>query len=119
MNGFDTHILERHSLPGGCCTAWSRNGYLFDYCIEWLLGSASGNDAHQVWRELGALDGKTIRNFPLFNRVVNEQGEEVNFYNDPDRLEAHLLALSPEDATPLNPFVRICAVLARWIFSRH
>ncbi|MFO1369373.1 MAG: NAD(P)/FAD-dependent oxidoreductase [Marinagarivorans sp.] len=111
MNGFDTHILERHSLPGGCCTAWSRNGYLFDYCIEWLLGSASGNDAHQVWRELGALDGKTIRNFPLFNRVVNEQGEEVNFYNDPDRLESHLLALSPEDATPIKSF---CADLRRF-----
>ncbi|WP_444997694.1 NAD(P)-binding protein [Aliikangiella sp. IMCC44359] len=35
MNGFDTHIVERHVIPGGCCTAW-------------LLGSAPSDDADQV-----------------------------------------------------------------------
>ncbi|NUV45127.1 NAD(P)-binding protein, partial [Streptomyces sp. CAI-24] len=69
MSGARTRIFEKHVLPGGCCTAWSRDGYLFDYCIEWLIGTAPGNDAHQVWRELGALDGKTVTNFELFNKV--------------------------------------------------
>lgn len=104
MNGFDTHILERHVIPGGCCTAWSRDEYVFDYCIEWLVGSGPDNDANQVWCELGALDGKTMRNFDLFNRVVDENGREVNFYNDPDRLQQHLLSLSPQDARAIKAF---------------
>ncbi|MBT2379805.1 NAD(P)/FAD-dependent oxidoreductase [Streptomyces sp. ISL-111] len=106
MSGARTRIFEKHVLPGGCCTAWSRDGYLFDYCIEWLIGTAPGNEAHQVWRELGALDGKTVTNFELFNKVEDESGRSVTFYNDPDRLEAHLLAVSPVDAPVIRAFTR-------------
>lgn len=106
MSGMETRIFEKHVLPGGCCTAWSREGYLFDYCIEWLIGTAEGNNAHQIWRELGALDGKTITNFDLFNRVVDVDGRSVTFYNDPDRLERHLLELAPADARQIRSFCR-------------
>ncbi|MFH8375549.1 phytoene desaturase family protein [Streptomyces cyaneofuscatus] len=106
MSGARTRIFEKHVLPGGCCTAWSRDGYLFDYCIEWLIGTAPGNEAHQVWRELGALDGKTVTNFELFNKVEDESGRSVTFYNHPDRLEAHLLAISPADAPLIRAFTR-------------
>ena len=111
MSGFDSQIFEMHVLPGGCCTSWSRRGYIFDYCIEWLIGSGEGNDANRVWRELGALDGKTIKNFDLFNRVVDEDGRAVTFYNDPDRLERHLAEISPADV-PLTR--RFCADLRRF-----
>ncbi|MFF1920083.1 phytoene desaturase family protein [Streptomyces sp. NPDC058221] len=106
MSGMRTRIFEKHVLPGGCCTAWSREGYLFDYCIEWLIGTAPGNDAHQVWRELGALDGKTVRNFDLFNKVVDEAGRSVTFWNEPARLQEHLLRVSPADARLIRSFCR-------------
>src|SRR5215217_1353941 len=106
MSGMETRIFEKHVLPGGCCTAWSRDGYIFDYCIEWLIGTGAGNDANQVWRELGALDGKTVTNFEMFNRVVDEHGQSVTFYNDPDRLERHLLDISPADASAIRSFCR-------------
>ncbi|GAA0463813.1 NAD(P)/FAD-dependent oxidoreductase [Streptomyces olivaceiscleroticus] len=106
MSGMNSRILEKHVLPGGCCTAWSRQGYVFDYCIEWLFGTAPGNEANQVWRELGALDGKTIRNFEVFNRVVDEHGRSVSFYNDPERLEQHLLKTAPADARLIRSFCR-------------
>ncbi|MFJ1747417.1 phytoene desaturase family protein [Streptomyces sp. NPDC088116] len=106
MSGAETRIFERHVLPGGCCTAWSRQDYVFDYCIEWLTGTGRGNDASRVWRELGALDGKTIANFEMFNTVTDENGRSVTFYNDPDRLERHLLEISPADARPIRAFCR-------------
>ena len=112
MSGADTVIFEKHVLPGGCCTAWARDGYILDYCIEWLIGTAAGNDANQVWRELGALDGKTVRNFEMFNTVVDTDGRSVTFYNDPDRLERHLMELSPVDAALIRTF---CADLRRFI----
>ncbi|MFF8959568.1 phytoene desaturase family protein [Streptomyces sp. NPDC014894] len=106
MNGMRTRIFEKHVLPGGCCTAWARDGYIFDYCIEWLIGTAPGNEAHQIWSELGALDGKAVTHFDMFNRVVDEDGRSVTFYNDPDRLERHLLDLSPADARLIRAFCR-------------
>jgi phytoene dehydrogenase-like protein len=106
MNGFNTEIIERHVLPGGCSTAWSRQGYIFDYCIDWLIGSGEGNSVNRVWQELGALDGKNVKDFDIFNRVINEAGQEVNFYNCPDKLEAELLKISPEDKGPIAAFCR-------------
>lgn len=106
MSGAETRIFERHVLPGGCCTAWARQDYVFDYCIEWLTGTGSNNDANRLWRELGALDGKTVANFEMFNTVTDEHGRSVTFYNDPDRLEAHLLDISPADARPIRAFCR-------------
>jgi phytoene dehydrogenase-like protein len=104
MSGMETLVLEKHVLPGGCCTGWSGEGYVFDYCIEWLIGTAPGNNANTVWRELGALDGKTITNFEIFNRVTDGTGRSVLFYNDPDRLERHLLEVSPADERPIRAF---------------
>jgi phytoene dehydrogenase-like protein len=112
MNGMESRIFESYVLPGGCCTAWSRKGYVFDYCIDWLLGTAPGNAANQVWRELGALDGKEVKNFEMFNRVVGEDGRSVTFYNDPDRLEAHLIDLSPRDTALIKSF---CNDLRRFV----
>ncbi|PVE14209.1 phytoene desaturase family protein [Streptomyces scopuliridis] len=106
MSGMETRIFEKHVLPGGCCTSWSRDGYIFDYCIEWLTGTAPGNNANQIWRELGALNGKTVQNFDMFNTVAGEDGRSVAFYNDPDRLERHLLRLSPVDAPVIRSFCR-------------
>ena len=106
MSGMDTVVLEKHVLPGGLCTAWSAGGYVFDYCIDWLIGTAPGNDAHTIWRELGALDGKSIRNFEMFNRVVDSGGRAVTFYTEPQRLEQHLLELFPADATAIRRFCR-------------
>ncbi|WP_428242429.1 phytoene desaturase family protein [Gynuella sp.] len=106
MNGFQTRILERHTLPGGCCTAWTREGYVFDYCIEWLNGTDPNSSPYKVWHELGALNGKSIKTFEQFNRVIDADGQTVNFYTDPDRLEQHLLSISPEDERLIKNFCR-------------
>jgi phytoene dehydrogenase-like protein len=104
MNGYKTTILELHELPGGCCTSWQRGDFTFDWCVSWLLGAGPGNEMHQIWLELGALQGKEIRHFETFNVVRAQDGRAVHFYSDPDRLQAHLLELSPVDAKPIREF---------------
>ncbi|QFZ20326.1 phytoene desaturase family protein [Saccharothrix syringae] len=111
MNGYDSQIFEMHEIPGGCCTAWDRGDFTFDCCISWLLGSGPGNEMHQIWLELGALQGKEVRHFDVFNIVRGRDGRSVYFYSDPDRLEAHLLELSPADAKPVREF---CAGLRKF-----
>jgi phytoene dehydrogenase-like protein len=49
MNGYRTQIFERHSLPGGLCTAWRRKGYTFDGCIHDLAGSGQGSMLNRMW----------------------------------------------------------------------
>ncbi|WP_437089803.1 phytoene desaturase family protein [Streptomyces sp. enrichment culture] len=111
MNGYRTQVFEMHELPGGCCTAWDKGDFTFDWCVSWLLGSGPGDEMHQIWLELGALQGKQMRNFDVFNVVRAPDGRAVYFYSDPDRLEAHLLGLSPADAKPIKEF---CAGLRKF-----
>ncbi|MFF4418953.1 phytoene desaturase family protein [Streptosporangium sp. NPDC001559] len=104
MNGYRTQIFEMHEIPGGCCTAWERGDFTLDCCISWLLGNGPGNQMHQIWLELGALQGKQMRHFDVFNIVRGRDGRAVYFYSDPDRLQAHLLDLSPADAKLIKDF---------------
>lgn len=104
MNGYKTRIFEMHELPGGCCTSWQRGQYTFDWCVSWLLGSGPGNEMHQIWREIGALDNKVVRHPEIFNIVTDEDGRSVRFYSDPDRLESHLLEISYQDKKLVHDF---------------
>ncbi|MBD0734541.1 phytoene desaturase family protein [Streptomyces sp. CBMA29] len=108
MNGYSSTVLEMHEIPGGCCTAWDRGAYTFDPTVSWLLGSGPGNEMHRIWLELGAIQGKRMRTFETFNTVVSRDGRAVRFYSDPDRLQAHLLELSPQDGPLIR---RFCAGL--------
>jgi phytoene dehydrogenase-like protein len=101
MNGFRTKIFELHTLPGGLCTAWERKGYTFDGCIHYLFGSGEGQPFHGMWRELGA-DRPTI-NHDEYQRITDGE-QKLIVYTDPDRLEAHLLELSPQDARHIRAF---------------
>ncbi|MCA9977546.1 MAG: NAD(P)/FAD-dependent oxidoreductase, partial [Anaerolineales bacterium] len=101
MNGFDSQIFETHDLPGGLCTAWDRKGYIFDGCIHYLFGSGEGQPFNQTWQELGAVQERPFINHSEFMRITDGTGAAARTfiaYADPDRLEAHMKELSPEDS---------------------
>ncbi len=97
MNGYQSRIFEMHHLPGGLCTAWERKGYIFDGCIHYLFGSGEGQPFNAMWRELGAVQGRTFVNHQEYQRVTDGQ-KTLIVYTDPDRLQAHMTDLSPKDA---------------------
>ncbi|ABD82981.1 phytoene desaturase family protein [Saccharophagus degradans] len=106
MNGYKTHLLEMHEIPGGCCTSWEKGKFTFDWCVSWLLGSGPGNEMYDVWREIGGLDGKQIRHPEVFNIVTTASGDSVRFYSDPEKLEKHLCEISPEDTKLIKNFCK-------------
>ena len=114
QNGYKTQILEMHTLPGGLCTAWKRKGYTIDGCIHWLVGSSPDSPMHRYWEEVGIAQGRTFINAPEYARYEGADGRTVILYADIDRLEAHLLELSPQDAAPIRDFtagIRLCLAL--------
>jgi phytoene dehydrogenase-like protein len=102
MNGFNTEIFEMHDLPGGLCTSWKRKGYTFDACIHWLMGSSPGTNLHDMWRELHAVQGRTMVEWEQYVTVRTSSGERVTIYTDPTRLEAEMLRVAPEDAAVIR-----------------
>lgn len=104
LNGYKTEIFEMHNLPGGLCTSWERKGYTFDGCIHWLVGSSPNSGMHDMWEETGVIQNRSFINMDEYFRVEDSSGRTVVFYTDVDRLEKHLLELSPQDEKPIKMF---------------
>ncbi len=96
MNGYRARIYEMHSLPGGLCTAWRRQGFMVDGCIHWLCGSGPGMSLYQTWEELGAMEDLTYINHRA-SIHLELPGLNFTLYNDADEMEAYLLEMAPED----------------------
>ncbi len=116
MNGYEAEIYESHTLPGGLCTAWKRDGYTFDGCLHWLTGSGPKSDFYPFWQELGALKGRAIHDPDCFYRFVTGDGRTVSFYSDADKLARHLEELSPEDAPRIRELKSWIKQIARVSF---
>ncbi len=114
MNGYETEIFEMHNLPGGLCTGWKRQGYTFDGCIHWLVGSNPRSQFHDFWLEIGALQGKTIINHDEYIRVEDRDGRTCVLYSDLNKLEEHLTELSPADQPMIKQLGRIIRRFARF-----
>ncbi len=114
MNGYNSLIVELHSLPGGLCTSWQRNGYTFDGCIHWLVGSGEGKLMSNLWKELGALEGKQIVNHAEYLHYTGRDGRTLIFYTDVNRLEHHLLELAPEDSRMIRTMADAIRKLSRF-----
>ena len=104
MNGYQTTIFEMHDLPGGQCTAWTRNGYTIDGCIHWLVGSSSANSFNKVWRELGAVQGRKFVDHDEYLRVTSG-GKTFTVYTSAEKLRKHMKELAPGDAKVIDGFV--------------
>jgi phytoene dehydrogenase-like protein len=104
MNGYSTQIYEMHTQPGGLCTAWKRKGYTIDGCINWLIGSGPGYPLYQLWQEVGIIQKHTFIHHDVYTVYEGSDGRKITLYADPDRLEAHLLDLAPQDAAPIRAF---------------
>jgi len=107
MNGYEAEIYEAHSIPGGLCTSWKRKGYTIDGCIHWLTGSSPVYSFYKVWEELGAVQGRNMINHDIFTRFNSSDGRVFSVYSDVERLEKHMLELSPADSAPIKTLCRL------------
>ena len=105
MNGYQTLIFEKNKIPGGLVTAWRRKGYLIDLCIHWLAGSGPGIHLHRYWNEIGLLEGRQFIQEDRYAVFRGKDGRTFNLYSNPERLEQHMLELSPQDAPAIHEFI--------------
>jgi phytoene dehydrogenase-like protein len=104
-SGFDVKILEKHNISGGLATAWKRQGYTFENCVHWLVGSRPGGDLHSMWKEVFDIDTLSFHEDEVFQRVEAD-GRTLIIYKDVDRLERELLEKAPADAAAIREMTR-------------
>lgn len=105
MNNFRTTIFEMHKKPGGLCTSWKRQGFTVNGCLHWLVGSGPKSKMHQLWQDLGALQGKIVVDHEEYARLEALDGKQFIIYTDVDRLERHMKEIAPEDRAVIDEFI--------------
>ncbi|MCL2826079.1 MAG: NAD(P)/FAD-dependent oxidoreductase [Eggerthellaceae bacterium] len=112
-SGFDTTIVEQHTIPGGMCTSWRRKGYLFEGGMHWLTGSSPKTAVFQMWKDIGAIDEETPMLLGDPFRSMEWEGQVIHVFRDIDKTAEQLLALSPADEKPIRQLVKDTKVLCR------
>jgi len=104
--GFEAEILEQNAIAGGLATGWKREGYTFENCIHWLVGSKEGGPLNAGWKEIFDIGRIKFFEDPVY-QVLERGGATLTIYRDPDRLEKELLTKAPQDAAEIKTFVRL------------
>lgn len=107
-HGFETEVYEQHTIVGGECTGWDRKGYHIDNCIHWMMGTDGDTDLNKLWQTVGAI-GKGIgikRADRMYTSVLN--GESLTLWQDIDRTEREMIAISPEDEAEIVKLMADC-----------
>ena len=105
-SGFDVTIMEKHIIPGGLSTSWSRKGYLFEGGMHWLTGSSPKMPMYRIWKETGALK----ENNPIFLRdpfyTLIDGEKRLHFHRNLDQLKKHFIEFAPEDEKAIKKLCR-------------
>ncbi|MCE7981917.1 MAG: NAD(P)/FAD-dependent oxidoreductase [Caldilinea sp. CFX5] len=112
MNGFRSQIFELHTIPGGLCTSWRRQGYLFDGGVRYLVGTNPAAKAYPMWQELGVLPGQGLYRYDEFICVEDDRGRAFHLYTDLERLKQEMWRLSPGDYDAIASFTDTLHALA-------
>jgi phytoene dehydrogenase-like protein len=114
-NGFETEILEMHSIAGGLATAWKRDGYTFENCIHWLLGSKEGEELNATWKEVFDIGRLEFYDDEIYE-VIEKGDKKLVVYRNVDRMEREFLTQAPEDAEAIREFARLVRKLSFFRF---
>ena len=96
-NDFDVEIYEKHTMPGGECTGWYRDGVYIDGCAHWIVGTNPNSDFYPLWYHIGAINEETKIHEAEYFVQFARNNELYTIYADLDKLYDEILRISPED----------------------
>lgn len=110
QNGIETEIFELAGWAGGMCTAWVRNGYRFDGCIHWMVGTKPGDNFYKLYCEVGALEEDTV----IYNADSIKMEIDGKMYEIPmtiDAFRSFLHSVSAQDSEEIEKFCGMVEVM--------
>lgn len=105
-NGFDVEIYEKHSIPGGECTGWTRRGQYIDGCAHWIVGTNPRSELYPLWERIGAFENNpAIFKTEYISKFTLDNGKVFTFWADLDKLQNEMLEFFPEDKKNIRKFI--------------
>jgi len=111
MNGYDTTIFERNSVPGGVAACWRRKDYLIDGGIHFVSSCRPDLGVYDIYGEVG-VDKVPMTVMDFYGRFLDaESGITLDVKADLGEFEEELQALFPEDKAVIDEIVSAARVI--------
>lgn len=105
-NGYQSHIFEHHTTPGGVAAWWKRGDYLIDGGIHFVMGHRPGTKMVELYRGLGIVPSCRFVDMTTYGHFVEEaSGRSVLVTGDLERLAADLKAIAPADGRAVDELI--------------
>jgi phytoene dehydrogenase-like protein len=82
-----------------------REGYSFDGCIHWLVGTKPTVSFYHIWNELIDMSQLQVAEYNEYCTIIDEEGHHFTAYNDMIKLEKEMKRVSPEDTRLIDQFI--------------
>ena len=106
MNGYQAHIFEHGSQPGGVSATWKRQEYTIDGGIHFYLGYRPGQPVNDLYRELGVYQADQYREIKTYGRYLDPANHRMlELTADLDLFATELKSISPGDAGFIDDFI--------------
>ncbi len=103
--GLKTLLLEHHDRPGGCCSSFRRNGFVFDSGAHSLGSCRPGGQFDRVFQELDLRDHITIHRAEPSDTVI--AGDlRVDFGGDTSHMANELAQHFPSERDQIHALFR-------------
>lgn len=113
QKGARTLLVEQHSLPGGCFTAYRNGKYTFNVGLEWTTGCGAGQDFHSLLARLQMEELYPFRRVEKFKSIISpEMNCRVDIPTGRDHLCTNLSSAFPGQAGRIEKFVGDCVEIA-------
>ena len=119
-NGYETLILEAHSIPGGLVSAWKRGRYNFDGCVHWIPGCTKKSPFYPINDEVLNMSGlnlvrhETIMDIECLHNSDSAGDRFFHLYANIDQLEDYMIRISPDDAAVIEEFTGLARTVERY-----
>ena len=117
MNGFQSTILEKNSVPGGLAACWKRKQFLIDGGIHFLSGYKPGLNLYKVFRQVGVHKSEYV-DLETYARYIDESdSRSIDISADLEQFQRNLNTLFPQDKKIIKHFIKGIRGLGKSDFS--
>ncbi len=118
MNGYQAHIFEHHSQPGGVAAWWKRRDYLIDGGIHFVMGHKPGTGLYNLYHQLGIVPDVRLVELTSYGRFIHEASNLcIDLTQDLARLDHDLKTHFPGDHAIIDELINGTRAMMRYDLS--
>lgn len=101
--GMKVLIVEQHNKPGGYCTSFKRNGFIFDAAAHSFGSYREGGQFKKILEDLGVDERINVRRYNPFDIIITPNFR-ISFWSDVNETISNLISTFPEEENSIRNY---------------